>query len=136
MNTDGGTMQEGSIDEGQAMTEDVNFEEPVRIGVYRAIDSERVYQDAVWGPTRSGGVHSPTEFFAFMKSYVDEGIELCSRYADEEGHKQVLNTIRKIGALAVACMEQNGAPVREFPDEGRTLFAARLRRGRTPLRRS
>jgi hypothetical protein len=85
-----------------------------RAEVYAAIDGERDYQDSRWneGTTESGGRHTPTEFLLYMADYVREAITQASRNADPVANDLVLNTIRKITTLGVACMEQNGAPRR------------------------
>lgn len=83
--------------------------------VYDAIDGERFYQEKKWNSatTTSGGYHSPAEWLVYMQDYLTEAFHQASRYGDPESRGLVLNTIRKITAMGVACMEQNGAPRRE-----------------------
>jgi len=69
------------------------------------LDGERDYQDQ----RRSGHHHSVTEYLVYLRDYVEEALHLVSRSDGEDGAKPI---VRKIAALAVACMEQNGAPTR------------------------
>jgi hypothetical protein len=82
--------------------------------VYKAIDTERDYQAIRWNETTTPtkGFHTVTEFLVYMQDYTSEAIHQVSRNADPEATDLALNTIRKITALGVACMEQNGAPCR------------------------
>jgi len=82
--------------------------------VYQAIDSERDYQDSRWNEntTTSGGYHSPAEWLVYMQDYLREAFSQASRHADPESRVMVMNTLRKITAMGVAAMEQNGAPFR------------------------
>lgn len=83
--------------------------------VYAVIDGERDYQDARWNQntTSTGGVHSVTEFLVFMQSYLNQAIDQVSRNAEPEASQMALDTIRKLTALGVVCMEQNGVVNRE-----------------------
>lgn len=87
---------------------------PSRAEVYAAIDSERAYQDQRWNTdtTPTGGNHTVTEFLTYMQDYLTQAIHQASRYADPEATAMVLDTVRKVTTLGVACMEQNGAPLR------------------------
>ncbi|SKB49542.1 hypothetical protein [Sphingopyxis flava] len=86
-----------------------------RAEVYAALDTERAYQDALWTPetTISGGLHTVTEWLVYMDSYLREAFDQVSRGPDPAATLAALNTVRKITAMGVACMEQNGAPVRK-----------------------
>lgn len=89
--------------------------ETSREAVYAAIDSERDYQDSRWNPetTPSGGKHPVGSWLTFMRSYLRQAEEQISRGADPEAPLAALHTIRKITAMGVAAMEQNGAPLRD-----------------------
>jgi hypothetical protein len=50
-----------------------------RSDVYKAIDTERGYQDAKWGSTESAGLHSITEFLVFIRDYTEEALHAESR---------------------------------------------------------
>jgi hypothetical protein len=80
-----------------------------RAEVYAAIDSERDYQEQKW----PGNFHSPVEFLVYMQDYLTEAMRVASRQPDEVAIPRVLESIRKITAMGVACMEQHGAPKRE-----------------------
>lgn len=89
--------------------------------VYKAIDSERDYQDANWGRDLSGGRaplehhgmpggwRSLDEFVLYMQGYMADAVHSASHCRNR---LETLNSIRKVAALAVACMEQHGAPKR------------------------
>lgn len=82
-----------------------------RRAVYASIDSERKYQSERWGD-RS---HSVTEYILYMEHYLQEARKHAST-TDLEipiHHVDVLDFIRKVTALGVVCMEENGAPHRE-----------------------
>lgn len=83
--------------------------------VYQILDGEREYQNARWNAatTTSGGLHTPTEFLVYMQHYLSKAIEASSTNPDPLASRLVLENIRKITALGVACMEQNGAIPRE-----------------------
>lgn len=81
-----------------------------RAEVYAAIDSERAYQKKWENPelTDSGGRHSNVEFLVYIRDYVEEALHSASRDPDPTARTQNTNALRKIAALAVAAMEQNG----------------------------
>ncbi len=90
--------------------------EATRSEVYAALNSERDYQDekhhAAHGFTSSANEHSVTEFLVYMRSYVNEALEIVSRQGDPEATAKALDIVRKVGGLAVAAMERHGAPLR------------------------
>jgi hypothetical protein len=73
--------------------------------VYTAIDTERNYQEERW-PFHK---HSATEFLVFINHYVSKAMACAST---ENHNDNVLDGLRKIAALAVAAMEEHGAPPR------------------------
>ena len=79
--------------------------------VYKVIDSERDYQEFRWSPstTESQGLHSNVEFLVYIRDYVEEALHFCSRNGDPQANTFAKRNLRKIAALAVAAMEQNGA---------------------------
>jgi hypothetical protein len=84
--------------------------------VYQAIDGERNYQDRLIlasGATLEDHYHSPEEYLLYMQDYLNEAIHTASRTWGPECAPAVLNIVRKVTALGVACMEQNGAPQRK-----------------------
>lgn len=82
--------------------------------VYSAIDTERDYQDSLWneGTTTSGGRHTVPEFLLYMEHYLTEARRVSSTHPDPEAVFLALELVRKVTALGVSCMEQNGAPRR------------------------
>lgn len=94
--------------------------------VYAVIGNERAYQDAIWcaATTPTEGKHSPTEFLVYIGYYLDKAKADASNKPDPIAKLAILDSIRKVAALAVSCMEQNGAVTRDpahFP-----ITAARL----------
>lgn len=75
-----------------------------RAEIYAAIDGERDYQDKKW----PAHYHSNVEFLVYIRDYVDEALHLASRNDDSVTISACTNGLRKIAALAVAAMEQNG----------------------------
>lgn len=83
--------------------------------VYKAVDSERDYQDSKWGNTLSGdrpgnGERTVDEFSLYIAGYTNDLVQNASHFAKTEDK---LNIIRKIAGLCIACMEQHGAPERK-----------------------
>ncbi len=103
-----------------------NFNKVVRADVYKAIDGERDYQEK-WEKAESKGIHETGAFILFMEYYLQEARRLEStlenggngRRIDDgcPGPEGSLDFVRKVTALGVACMEQNGAPERETQEE-------------------
>ena len=86
-----------------------------RSEVYAAIDSERDYQDTRWNSetTTSDGLHDLAEWFVYIEDYVNEAKHLLSRQAKQYADAEALDIMRKVAAMAVCAMEQNGAPHRK-----------------------
>ena len=84
--------------------------------VFAAIRGEKAYQVKLWGPTETRGDHSVAEFILFIEDYIAEARSLVSRNAGRPADLDALDVLRKIGALAVSCMEQNGVVTRN-PDD-------------------
>lgn len=86
--------------------------------VFAAINSERDYQDWKWTPevTANDGQHSFEEWLMYILDYADEARHILSRKTKKEIDETVPDIMRKIGALAVAAMEQHGAPLRQWPE--------------------
>ncbi len=85
-----------------------------REDVYKAIDSERDYQQQCWNAatTSTAGQHSVPEWLLYMRQYLDEAIAHVSHHAEPYASEDVLETVRKVTAMGVSCMEQHGAPLR------------------------
>jgi hypothetical protein len=81
--------------------------------VYALIDGERTYQDARWISSEDGGHnHTPQEWLTYIADYAAEAIHVGCREADEVALEKQMAGMRKIAALAVAAMENLGAPAR------------------------
>lgn len=80
--------------------------------VYAVIDGERDYQEL--RRVRDGGqpAHTPTEFLVYMRSYLNEALEKASRVWGADADPAILDTMRKVIGLGVACMEENGTVAR------------------------
>lgn len=79
-----------------------------RSDIYAIIDSEREYQDSEW----PGSPHNHTllEFSVYMKDYLDELQHLISRTPDNvRSSNAVMDIMRKVTAMGIACMEIHGA---------------------------
>lgn len=87
----------------------------IRQLVYDAIDGERDYQASRWNEntTTTKGLHTVDEFVLYMIDYIEEARRQLSRNASPLAQQLALDTVRKVAAMGVACMEQNGAPQRE-----------------------
>lgn len=89
----------------------------VAAAVYEALEGERRYQEEKWEPVDGAlRVHSALEWLVYIEDYVNEAKKILARRPEVEAREFALHTIRKIGGMAVACMEQNG--VRTRGEEG------------------
>src|SRR3990172_5631420 len=84
----------------------------LRADVLYALEQERAYQDEKWSEMLSGGRHTPTEWLVYIEDYVREAKQFTTRHAEPVAGHFVLHVMRKIGAMAVACQEQNGVLTR------------------------
>ena len=77
---------------------------------YAAIDSEREYQGK-WGDR----THTVTEYILYLEHYLWEARRRASTtdLTVPINHNDVMDFIRKVTALGVVAMEDNGAPHRE-----------------------
>lgn len=88
--------------------------------VYDALDSERDYQemrkkrDGENGTDNNGDPrsHSPEEYLVYMQDYLNEALHVASRTWGPEARLAIMEIVRKVTALGVANMEDNGAPQR------------------------
>lgn len=69
---------------------------------FKAIDGEREYQAFRWGKDNP---HDVAAFVVFMREYHNKVVR---RASTEKGWDGALEEMRKVAALAVACLEQNG----------------------------
>jgi hypothetical protein len=79
--------------------------------VYRAIDSERDYQDSlIEGGKFEQSVHSVAAEILMMEDYVARARKA---FTDNYGDEAALEVVRKIAGLAVRCMEHHGVKSRQ-----------------------
>lgn len=78
-----------------------------RADVYKLIDGERDYQEALWpvNPLTEG------EFISLLQDYVNQARTVWAR--EPKPCQATMGIIRKIASIAVNAMEQHGAPARE-----------------------
>lgn len=83
-----------------------------RRDVYLALDSEREYQHKKWGSE----THTVTEYLLYMEHslFLARAMASSLSMSDEANKRKVLDCVRKVTALGVVCMEDEGAPRREF----------------------
>lgn len=78
-----------------------------RSEVYDAIDGERNYQESRWERPRHN--HTNTEYLVYINHYVQQAFAAVST---QDGDGATHPALRKIAALAVAAMEENGVAYR------------------------
>ena len=84
-----------------------------RSEVYAAIDSERAYQDSRWvAGDNAHHSHSLCDWITYIEDYLAEAKHIASRESFPACDEKVLDIIRKVAGMAVACMEEHGAPHR------------------------
>jgi hypothetical protein len=81
-----------------------------RENVYKLIDGERDFQNNL-GPERTDG-HTPSvgDELALLTVYLQKAMW---GYSETAGDRVALDTIRKIAAVCVRCMENHNTPSRE-----------------------
>lgn len=86
--------------------------------VYKAIDSERNYQDKLWNSntTTSDEIHSFEEWYVYIEDYVKEAKHLLSRRPKQQADEIVKDIMRKVAAMAVCALEQHGVNNRNTLD--------------------
>jgi hypothetical protein len=87
-----------------------------RYEVYAVIDHERAYQDMRMerdGSTATPETsHTPEEYLLYMEHYMHLARETASTVWGPECREQLLDKMRKVVALGVACFEEHGVPHR------------------------
>lgn len=76
------------------------------------LDQERDYQEDNSKFKGFGDRHSPAEFLALIQAYTQDAF---LAYRGSSGNDKLLDVIRKLGGLAVACIEEHGCPERQNP---------------------
>lgn len=82
-----------------------------RVDVYKAIDSERKYQEDQRGNANPQVLQSHGDYLAAIQTYLNHAFDAWR--VSRGNNDKVTADIRKIAALAVAAMEKHGAPLRE-----------------------
>jgi len=77
-----------------------------RAQVYAALDSEREYQDVLGSDRTDGSQHTVGDYIVMLQHYQNE---LVSAWTKNAGTNKALEVMRKIGGIAVHCMEDHGA---------------------------
>lgn len=90
------------------------YDDIPRAAVFDVVGSELDYQETKWNPetTTSGGRHSVAEYLLYIEHHVSVARTLLSTLPSPQSEDQGLEHIRKITALGVRTMMQNGAPRR------------------------
>lgn len=92
--------------------------DPARIRAFSVIDTERAYQNMRM--VRDGSTaddehpHTPEEFLLYMEHYMHLAREVASTVWGPECKPQLLDVMRKVVTLGVACFEQHGCPPRKM----------------------
>ena len=83
--------------------------------VYSVIDTERDFQDSLWDNLNKE-ISNPSSFILWMEEYLSKARTLASKVDERKGTtgcSEIMDVIRKVTALGVACMEVNDAPKRK-----------------------
>lgn len=78
--------------------------------VYRIIDGERDYQDKKWGGKKHDEANTISDWIYYMESCLEDAKGYY--VADEIPQEAVLDELRQVVALGIACMEVLGVPER------------------------
>lgn len=83
--------------------------------VYKLIDGERAYQSERWNDstTTSGGNHSFEEWIVYIEHYTAQAKAALTMKPKQEADVIASDIMRKVAALAVAAMENNGSVPRK-----------------------
>jgi hypothetical protein len=81
-----------------------------RTEVFNLIDGERAYQESLDHTRTDGCAKGVGDFITLLSVYLREAEE---GYGRVPGNTKSLDSIRKVAAIAVACMEAHGAPARK-----------------------
>lgn len=88
-----------------------------RQDIYKAIDTERDYQNKVWDANnKSSKATCISAYILWMERYLNVAREQASTSDETTGTETanaMMETIRKVAALAVACGEIHGMPERK-----------------------
>ena len=77
--------------------------------IYKIIDGERDYQDAIW----DGHKHEVSTYILYMEHHLQQARLFATTTNSDEG---ALKYLRNVVALGVACFEEHGVPERSLED--------------------
>ena len=77
--------------------------------VYALIDGERDYQNRISKSRGYRDIHTTAEHLVLLRTYLQKAEEAWTNNA---GNMPAQDVVRKIAAIAVRCIEENGAPPR------------------------
>lgn len=80
-----------------------------REDVYKLINAERDYQNEIWG--RDDDSKTVGSHLTLLRTYLRAAED---GYTYTDGNRKALDTVRKIAALAVRCMELHTTPERNI----------------------
>jgi len=83
--------------------------------VYHVIDGEREYQDRLITDQNWNNPKTVGEFLTLLDCYVVKAKADWLTESDSGEDRPSLAQVRKIAAIAVACLEAHGAPARVIP---------------------
>lgn len=111
------TRMQNALNMADRNEDNANLKPTPRSEVYRAIDTERTFQDSFVMPDRDYYMtHTLGEFILMLNQYAAQAQQKWTHHSDRvDGFPESLHEIRKLAAIAVRCMEQHGAPSRDLP---------------------
>ena len=89
----------------------IKFEE-----IITSIKTERDYQDKVWGDSGIGSKDESRQissYILWMEHYLLEARTLASTSDEINNKEPIMDLIRKVSALGVACGQEHGMPKRK-----------------------
>lgn len=83
--------------------------------VFELIRGERRYQDSRWNEstTVTGGDHSFEEWIIYIEHYLAKAKTVLATTTKTVADPEAADNLRKVAALAVAALENNGGPARK-----------------------
>lgn len=82
--------------------------------VMNAVNEERDYQDSL-GPDRTTSkTHTVAGYLVMFGRYLSKAEDGWTDHGGWNGDRIALDNVRKLAAICVHCMEDNGAPMREW----------------------
>lgn len=79
--------------------------------VYELVDGEREYQNNLPGFRTDGKQHTVGDYVTMLTHYVNK---LHEAWTMNPGNQAALDVMRKCAGITVRCMEEHGAPPRDY----------------------